>query len=202
METIITNLALDFQKPRADSIVHLTHGDQNGRVISAELYNGGQRVDIEAGEDTVLLYAATDTQAAVVGQSCSIVSNKVRIVVSEALTAVLGCVHCVLQCYSGSGIVHTARFDIIVSGVPTDGKPEVIDSDTLSDTITALVTSVQAAETDIAALQSADDTLSAEIAELWQAIGSGSGARTHGTSLGIASGTAAAQIGESEGLEV
>jgi len=140
MDTIDIYLSLDFREGRALKTVNLIQGDRLGsKAIYLTLTNGGDPVTLVSGADTATLQAGTDSTILITEQRCAISAGRVRIDVSEALTSVPGIVHCTVEISSGSGIAHTALFDVCVWRSPIDdGKPEIISTDSLQQRVTQL----------------------------------------------------------------
>ena len=119
MDRVYTELSLDFNDNDSMLMVNVQQGDNNGRVIELKLYDNGERVSVGLS-DTATLNASCNGVITAFETICNIQNNKVAILVTNALTAIVGIEHCVVRITSASGTVHTARFALNVGADPAE----------------------------------------------------------------------------------
>lgn len=121
MERVYRELSLDFNDNDSLLMVNVQQGDDNGRVIELKLYDNGERVSVGLS-DTATLNASCNGVITAFESICNIQNNKVTVLVTSALTAIVGIEHCVVRITSASGTVHTASFALNVGADPADDR--------------------------------------------------------------------------------
>ena len=119
MERVYTELSLDFNDNDSMLMVNVQQGDNNGRVIELKLYDNGERVSVGLS-DTATLNASCGGVITAFETTCNIQNNKVTVLVTSALTAIVGIEHCVVRITSANGTVHTASFALNVGADPAE----------------------------------------------------------------------------------
>lgn len=148
MRKIYTDLTLDFADNRSLQCVRVMQGDKTaGRIIRISLTNNGEAVPLDTNIDTATLWASVGGCITVEDTECLISDNQVHIFVMGELTDISGTEHCTVKIESANGIVHTARFDLLVAPNPvSDDMPERVST-------ASLVQRVTQAENDIDTLE-------------------------------------------------
>lgn len=142
MQKIITDLELDFQQNNSEKNIFIQQGDANsGRIIYVKLYNNGIIADLSGVDNTATLYASVGGVITAEGLSLIVdhETNIVSIPITAALSSIAGVEKCVIRVSSGFGIVHSAKFNLLVGESPvSNDMPYVVPTANLIDDIEGL----------------------------------------------------------------
>lgn len=134
MQQIETNIDLDFQQNNSGKALCIQQGDAaGGRVIRVTLYDNGRLVEL-TGSDTAKLYASTNGIITATDVSLVVDSthNRISIPITSELSSIAGEEKCVIRVTSSSGIVHAARFSLLVGPSPVNEDMPFTDTTTIA----------------------------------------------------------------------
>lgn len=135
MNTIYTNLTLDFSMNKSLQTVPIKQYDAGGRVLRVALTDNGQELTLSS-ENTVLLYASVGNTVTALAKPLGKSDNKILIPITSELTAIAGVEHCEIRVYNNSGFLHTAQFNLHVGKASADTTmPQVIVTADIVDQI-------------------------------------------------------------------
>lgn len=137
MNTIVHEIALDFTDNVSRRTINVKQGDDGGRLVRVYLKSNGVDVPVStASGDTASLYASIHGMITALGAPAIIndSTHTVDIPISSTLSAAPGREHCELRLKTGTGYVHTARFDLLVGAASASADmPEVIKTADILD---------------------------------------------------------------------
>lgn len=137
MNTIIHEIALDFTDNISRRTINVKQGDDGGRLVRVYLKSNGVDVPVStANGDTASLYASIHGMITALGAPAIIndTTHTVDIPISSTLSAAPGREHCELRLKTGTGYVHTARFDLLVGAASASADmPEVVKTADILD---------------------------------------------------------------------
>jgi hypothetical protein len=130
---IIKNVQLDFVKPQQSYILTLEQGDAIDRILDVELLNNGEVFTIPS--NAICSIRAINSQNTKIDNACTVVDNKVRVIITKTMTALAERLPCQIRLVlpTSGGIIKTARFHISIN--PSAIKDEFI---VISDSYTQL----------------------------------------------------------------
>lgn len=132
MDIVYNDITLDFSDNDSMVAVRVKQNDDRGRVIRVSFANNGASFSVNGSLPK--LYASTEGIATVMGELLSFdTSARVLIPVTAALSAIAGVGHCEMRFETTEGVVHSARFTLLVGELSaTPDMPRITVGDDLT----------------------------------------------------------------------
>lgn len=132
MDIVYNDITLDFSDNDSMTAVRVKQNDDRGRVIRVAFANNGASFSVSGSLPK--LYASTEGIATVMGELLSFdTSARVLIPVTAALSAIAGVGHCEIRFQTTEGVVHSARFTLLVGELSaTSDMPRITVGDDLT----------------------------------------------------------------------
>ena len=136
MNTIKTEISIDFNENRSLKVVRLKQNDTALRHIVVALSHNGVAVQLDSSEETAKVNVSVNGVAVVVNNNCTVYDNKVEFDVTEQMTTLAGEGICDIKIMKNSFTIYTASFKLLIepSAVSTD-TPAILSTTDLIDTI-------------------------------------------------------------------
>lgn len=136
MNTIKTEISIDFNENRSLKVVRLKQNDAALRHIVVALSHNGVAVQLDSSEETAKVNVSVNGVAVVVNNNCTVYDNKVEFDVTEQMTTLAGEGICDIKIMKNSFTIYTASFKLLIepSAVSTD-TPAILSTTDLIDTI-------------------------------------------------------------------
>ena len=127
MNTIKTDISIDFNENRSLKVVRLKQNDTALRHIVVALSHNGVAVQLDSSEETAKVSVSVGGVAVVVENSCTVYDNKVEFDVTEQMTTLAGEGICDIKIMKNSFTIYTASFRLLIepSAVSTE-TPEIV----------------------------------------------------------------------------
>lgn len=127
MNTIKTEISIDFNENRSLKVVRLKQNDTALRHIVVALIHNGVAVSLNSSEETAKVSVSVGGVAVVVENSCTVYDNKVEFDVTSQMTALAGEGICDIKITKNNFTIYTASFKLLIepSAVNTD-TPEIV----------------------------------------------------------------------------
>lgn len=127
MNTIKTEISIDFNENRSLKVVRLKQNDTALRHIVVALSHNGVAVQLDSSEETAKVNVSVNGVAVVVNNNCTVYDNKVEFDVTEQMTTLAGEGICDIKIMKNSFTIYTASFKLLIepSAVSTD-TPEIV----------------------------------------------------------------------------
>ncbi|MBQ2346976.1 MAG: hypothetical protein II388_01225 [Clostridia bacterium] len=127
MNTIKTEISIDFNENRSLKVVRLKQNDTALRHIVVALSHNGVAVQLDSSEETAKVNVSVNGVAVVVNNNCTVYDNKVEFDVTEQMTTLAGEGICDIKIMKNSFTIYTASFRLLIepSAVSTD-TPEIV----------------------------------------------------------------------------
>ena len=127
MNTIKTEISIDFNENRSLKVVRLKQNDTALRHIVVALSHNGVAVQLDSSEETAKVNASVNGVVVVVNNNCTVYDNKVEFDVTEQMTTLAGEGICDIKIMKNSFTIYTASFRLLIepSAVSTE-TPEIV----------------------------------------------------------------------------
>lgn len=127
MNTIKTEISIDFNENRSLKVVRLKQNDTALRHIVVALSHNGVAVQLDSSEETAKVNVSVNGVVVVVNNNCTVYDNKVEFDVTEQMTTLAGEGICDIKIMKNSFTIYTASFRLLIepSAVSTD-TPEIV----------------------------------------------------------------------------
>lgn len=127
MNTIKTEISIDFNENRSLKVVRLKQNDTALRHIVVALSHNGVAVQLDSSEETAKVNVSVNGVVVVVNNNCTVYDNKVEFDVTEQMTTLAGEGICDIKIMKNSFTIYTASFRLLIepSAVNTD-TPEIV----------------------------------------------------------------------------
>lgn len=127
MNTIKTEISIDFNENRSLKVVRLKQNDTALRHIVVALSHNGVAVQLDSSEETAKVNVSVNGVVVVVNNNCTVYDNKVEFDVTEQMTALSGEGVCDVKITKNGFVIYTASFRLLIepSAVNTD-TPEIV----------------------------------------------------------------------------
>lgn len=127
MNTIKTEISIDFNENRSLKVVRLKQNDTALRHIVVALSHNGVAVQLDSSEETAKVNVSVNGVVVVVNNNCTVYDNKVEFDVTEQMTTLAGEGICDIKIMKNSFTIYTASFRLLIepSAVSTE-TPEIV----------------------------------------------------------------------------
>lgn len=127
MNTIKTEISIDFNENRSLKVVRLKQNDTALRHIVVALSHNGVAVQLDSSEETAKANVSVNGVVVVVNNNCTVYDNKVEFDVTEQMTTLAGEGICDIKIMKNSFTIYTASFRLLIepSAVSTE-TPEIV----------------------------------------------------------------------------